>query len=203
MADFIVLECPQCGAGLEITDDLEHFACAHCHARLLVNRGGGVVSLKPMVDELKGVKVGVDKTASELAIVRLRGELAALTAELKAIDEAKQQLDEAFMAPDTVKIHDLYAAVERLLRSEGAHWGWLLGYNRAQVSARFASLSESDLDRVIADLEQVCSKYPRRSGDDARECLAKVRRLKERPVVLWGIEDRKKKLERHRQVVDQ
>jgi len=75
MADFVTLTCPNCGGKLEITNDIERFACSYCGTEHVVRRSGGVVSLIAIVDGLKGVKTGVDKTASELAIKRLEGEL--------------------------------------------------------------------------------------------------------------------------------
>ena len=78
MADFVTLSCPSCGGKLEITNDVERFACAHCGREHLVKRSGGMVSLSPVVDALNRVGVGVDKTAAELAIVRLQKEIYAL-----------------------------------------------------------------------------------------------------------------------------
>ena len=78
MADFVTLTCPSCGGRLEITKDVERFACAHCGQEHIVKRSGGMVSLSPVVDALKKVGVGVDKTAAELAIVRLQKEIATL-----------------------------------------------------------------------------------------------------------------------------
>ena len=72
MPDFINLTCPNCGGKLQITNDLERFACGFCGNEHIVKRAGGVVSLLPIVSEIKKVSVGVDKTASELAIQRLR-----------------------------------------------------------------------------------------------------------------------------------
>ncbi len=75
MPDFITLTCPACGGKLEITDDIERFACAHCGREHVVKRGGGIVSLAPVVDAIRNVETGVDKTASELAIARLQREI--------------------------------------------------------------------------------------------------------------------------------
>lgn len=75
MADFVTLSCPSCGGRLEITQDIERFACAHCGREHIVKRSGGIVSLSPVVDALRKVEVGVDKTAAELAIVRLHREI--------------------------------------------------------------------------------------------------------------------------------
>ena len=78
MSDFVTLTCPACGGKLQITNDIERFACAHCGAEHVVRRGGGLVSLAPVVAEIKHVGAGVDRTASELAIQRLTNEIAEL-----------------------------------------------------------------------------------------------------------------------------
>ncbi len=75
----ITLSCPNCGAGLEIIKDIDRFACAHCGMEHLVHRGG-VVSLTPAIEDHNGVKSGVDRTAAELAIRRLREDLSELQA---------------------------------------------------------------------------------------------------------------------------
>ena len=71
MPDFITLSCPSCGHKLQITENIDRFACAACGNEHVVNRTGGIVTLKPVIDSIKNVQVGVDKTASELAIKRI------------------------------------------------------------------------------------------------------------------------------------
>ena len=78
MSDFVTLTCPSCGGKLQITNDIDRFACAHCGAEHAVRRGGGLVSLAPVVAEIRHVRSGVDRTASEMAIPRLTSELAQL-----------------------------------------------------------------------------------------------------------------------------
>ncbi len=85
MTNFITLTCPSCGAKLQITGEIDRFACAACGNEHIVNRSGGIVSPKPLIDSMKGVKVGLDKTSSELAIVRLNKEIP----ELVKLYEAK------------------------------------------------------------------------------------------------------------------
>ena len=85
MAEFITLSCPSCGHKLQITDDIDRFACAACGNEHIVNRSGGIVTLKPVIDSIKSVQVGVDKTASELAIVRLKEEIKQIEIELANI----------------------------------------------------------------------------------------------------------------------
>ena len=80
MSDFITLSCPSCGAALQVTQDLERFACSRCGNEHIVKRAGGTVSLAPVVAQLSRVQAGVDKTAAELAIARLQREIQALEA---------------------------------------------------------------------------------------------------------------------------
>ncbi|MBT3713978.1 MAG: hypothetical protein HOG15_11560 [Anaerolineae bacterium] len=75
MADYISLTCPSCGSKLQIKKEIERFSCSSCGNEYIVNRGGGIVSLAPVVEGLREIKVGVDKTASELAIKRLKYEI--------------------------------------------------------------------------------------------------------------------------------
>jgi len=87
MDNFITLTCPTCGGKLQITDDIERFACSHCGNEHIVKRGGGIVSLAPVTESLNQIKVGVDKTASELAIKRLKEEIPLICAKNKLIKE--------------------------------------------------------------------------------------------------------------------
>ena len=86
MPEFITLSCPSCGGKLEITEDIERFACSHCGREHIVKRGGGIVSLSPVVEGLKKVEIGVDKTASELALVRIEKEINVLKGQRLSID---------------------------------------------------------------------------------------------------------------------
>ncbi len=82
MSDFINLTCPNCGGKLQVTKEIEHFACAHCGVEHVVKRGEGIISLAPVVEGIKSVKEGVDKTTSELAIKRLQEEIPKLEAQI-------------------------------------------------------------------------------------------------------------------------
>ena len=74
MANFIQLTCPACGGKLELNNTIDRFACAHCGIEHAVSRGGGIVSLQPVIDRLQRIQSGTDRTAAELALQRLRGE---------------------------------------------------------------------------------------------------------------------------------
>ncbi len=89
VADFVTLTCPSCGGKLQITNDLDRFACGFCGTEHIVKRTGGVVALSPVVEGLRQVRVGVDKTASELAIARLKQEIAGLNYEYAHVEESQ------------------------------------------------------------------------------------------------------------------
>ena len=78
---FISLNCANCGAKLEVYDDMERFACGYCGTEMLVKRRGGTVALHAVTEAIKRVQVGTDRTAAELALVRLGTELEQLKAD--------------------------------------------------------------------------------------------------------------------------
>jgi len=90
MADYITMTCKSCGGKLQITPEIEDFACMYCGTEFKVNRGGGIVALSPVVEELQKVSVSTDKTASELAIIRLKEEVSTLRQDL---DEREENLN--------------------------------------------------------------------------------------------------------------
>ncbi|MBE3067272.1 MAG: hypothetical protein IMZ73_07575 [Chloroflexi bacterium] len=55
MPDLVTLSCPSCGGKLNITNDIERFACGHSGREHVVKRAGGIVSLSPVVEALKKV----------------------------------------------------------------------------------------------------------------------------------------------------
>ncbi len=82
----ISLNCPNCGANLNITSEMETFACGFCGSRQIVQRHGGTISLKLLGDAIARVQVGTDRTAAELAVRRLREELASTELELQEFE---------------------------------------------------------------------------------------------------------------------
>ena len=87
MPELVTLTCPSCGAKLEIGEDIERFACSHCGNEHIVKRSGGTVSLMPVLEQIKKVRAGVDKTASELAIKRLKEEIREIQSRMPAVEE--------------------------------------------------------------------------------------------------------------------
>jgi DNA-directed RNA polymerase subunit RPC12/RpoP len=99
MADFVTLTCPSCGEKLQITSDLERFACMYCGREHLVKRSGGVVSLVPVIEQPQGIPAPgesparegppapqpIEHQVTEAAIVRLRTEIDTLESHKAAI----------------------------------------------------------------------------------------------------------------------
>ncbi len=85
----VKLTCNCCGGKLEIIDDIERFACRHCGTEWLVNRGGGIVSLKSVEDKLEKISSSSEKTAEHSKI--LADEI-----KLKAIKEKISILEKDF-----------------------------------------------------------------------------------------------------------
>src|SRR3954470_2138593 len=85
-ARLLKLNCAGCGAPLEIGTDLDTFACSYCGTQQRVQRSGGIVALRKVEGAIKAVQRGTDRTAAELALKRLAGELVeAEETRLKAI----------------------------------------------------------------------------------------------------------------------
>jgi len=78
MGDLVTLTCPTCGGKLQITPDIDRFACTHCGNEHLVKRSEGVIAIQPLAESLTGLRRATDRTASEMALRRLREELARL-----------------------------------------------------------------------------------------------------------------------------
>jgi ribosomal protein S27E len=71
---FIKLRCENCGADLDVYDDMEQFACGYCGTEIAVQRRGGTVVLKLMTPATKNMAAGADQTSAELALMRLKEE---------------------------------------------------------------------------------------------------------------------------------
>jgi len=95
--EFVVLNCPGCSAPLEVSQDHDRFACAHCGTQVLVERRGGTIALKALTDAIARVQIGTDKTAAELALARYQVEARELHARLAALrDNQSREVGRGF-----------------------------------------------------------------------------------------------------------
>ncbi len=81
---FIKLNCENCGAGLDVYDDMERFACGYCGTEMAVQRRGGTVVLKSMTQ-------AADKTSAELALARLKEEAENLSKRYDAMQKERTE----------------------------------------------------------------------------------------------------------------
>lgn len=83
----IAMKCPGCGAGLQISSDMDIFACGYCGTSIRAIRQGGTISL--VADAIAKVQVGTDQTAAELALIRLKDELRTTTLAIEQLESAE------------------------------------------------------------------------------------------------------------------
>ncbi len=75
---FFTLSCPSCGGKLEITQDTKRFVCQYCDTEHIIHQTGDSIMLEPIVEKLEKAASSFDRNASELAIKRLKEEIAEL-----------------------------------------------------------------------------------------------------------------------------
>ncbi len=161
------------------------------------------MTIAPIVEGIKLVQAGVDKTASELAIQRLEKEIDDLGAELSAIDLLREKvlndLDAAYY--DSVMI----TALNQMMKAEKLRAIPLFGYTSGQRRERFSRLSKMDLDFLIQEIEpQIRPQGASDNVDEEQQAwLTKLRRLRGRDDVLLAMTDKQRQLEKHRQIVSQ
>jgi hypothetical protein len=98
MGDFVTLTCPTCGGKLQITPDIDRFACTHCGNEHVVKRSEGMIAIRPLAESLTGLQRATDRTAAELGLRRVNDELARIEARhssaSRALAEAQAALDQ-------------------------------------------------------------------------------------------------------------
>jgi ribosomal protein S27AE len=87
---FASMNCPGCGAGLQVTTAMDFFACGYCGMSIRAVRQGGTVAL--VAEALARIKTGTDKTAAELALVRLKDELKTINLAVEQLKLAEPQV---------------------------------------------------------------------------------------------------------------
>lgn len=81
-ASIVTLNCKNCGASLNITSDMDSFACGFCGTQQVVERRGGTLFLKLITDAITRVQAGTDKAGAELALQRLEKDLQQINRQL-------------------------------------------------------------------------------------------------------------------------
>ena len=99
--EVITLTCPTCGAKLKLGNSTNLVYCTSCGNEHLVQRGDGSIYLAPMAADVAHMRVGVDKTAAELAIIRLVAEIPALEQQEKLLGERLAKEYNLYSSADT------------------------------------------------------------------------------------------------------
>jgi len=83
MTEITKLSCPACGGKIEVKENSDQFTCIYCGTHLQIEKSKGEIAIKPFIQAVKTMQSSMDRTASELAITRIKPELDALQAQRK------------------------------------------------------------------------------------------------------------------------
>lgn len=193
MPAFLTLACPTCGGKLQITSDIERFACAHCGNEHIVRRTGGTISIAPIVAGLDGIKSGVDRTAAELAIRRLKEEIREIPnpeAINLVVNGAAKEIYERRC--NRRKFANSY---KRVFNAKGSLGEWLLGMSPDRVVDVLNSASTEDLGHLVVAMSSDQSP----EADQIRMALTFIAQCRTVPARL---RERQELLARYQALVD-
>lgn len=94
---FVPLSCQNCGGKLEVYEDMTRFACAHCGSEMIAEHRGSTVILKSVQEAIQKVQSGTEKTAAEVAIVRLRQEISEKNQEIQQAEIESKTISYGFL----------------------------------------------------------------------------------------------------------
>jgi predicted RNA-binding Zn-ribbon protein involved in translation (DUF1610 family) len=151
MPEFIALTCLKCGGKLQIRDDKSEFTCPYCGTLHIYNPDQGMFFMSQIEKSLKNVEKGVDKTASELAIRRLKDDLSEMPQQ-GDIWEIKNEIWQYHEGGETIN-----EALQALLKKQNPNTrtnlvGKIFGseYSESEIGSKlFSTLSESEIDFLI------------------------------------------------------
>ena len=192
MRDFVTLSCPTCGGKLEITNNINQFACAHCGNEHVVIRTGGLIALEPIEMDIKKIQVSTDLTASELAIKRLTDEIWRLKEEFRIF------LEEACEQPSETK-RDKFGFYFFMHYIESAPLGFfdklkMHGLWSVEKAKSIRKLTETDTHHVISIIAE--KKLPASERQGISTFADQVIDYKNK------IEKKQSQLARHKEIVD-
>lgn len=128
MVDIISVACPSCGARVKRTDDFERVQCEYCGNELFVDWSNGNISLVKFERSLRDMKSGVDKTASELAIVRLEKEIKQLSKEIDNIDPEYKEEPVKFIESASFQLLAMFLVLQLAINiSDDTGFGTIFG----------------------------------------------------------------------------
>lgn len=182
MSDYVTLSCPSCGGSLQITKDIERFSCAYCGNEHIVKRQGGVVSLIPVIETLQTIRAGTDKTASELAIARLKPEIEGIES---FVEEVKASITKAIQNPKNLK--DVKAVLAR---------------RRKSIIDRTVFMQSANMNSCIREIQQLTPfEYSLLKSNATFDAIYKnIENYKKYEIIL---QDKKNQLAKHMKIVSE
>ena len=117
--EIISMTCRNCGGKLSIFKDAEQCICQHCGTEFVVFYNEGSISLKILSQGLQKIQASTDKTASELALRRLREEKESIRKSI--INEIVKPLEQYYLVnykPDEIKPGKVYDFVIQVFQEE-------------------------------------------------------------------------------------
>lgn len=86
--DVINMTCKNCGGKIQINKDADQVLCQFCGSEYLLSFNEGAVSIKFLSEGIKKIAISTDKTASELALIRIKKEKESLVTLFGEITES-------------------------------------------------------------------------------------------------------------------
>lgn len=91
------MTCRQCGGKLTISRDADQIICQHCGTEYLISFNEGAISVKLLSEGLKKIQVSTDKTASELALARIKEEKKKILDQMEGAEQYLSQEGVSFL----------------------------------------------------------------------------------------------------------
>lgn len=190
MAEFLTLTCPSCGGKLSVSNSVNQFVCAHCGNEHIVKREGGTVWLDPLVKGIEDIRIGTNKTASELAIKRLQEEIKDLVDSLDYFLQNNWKLQgfrDSFIGPKLEVGQWFFTAAYETIQKSGKSPSW--GYDPSLVK----QMSVVEIKESMGNIERLKLKeIDKKAVAEFAEKIITFR---------TELETKRRELEKHREIV--
>jgi hypothetical protein len=99
--ELISMTCRTFGGKLKIMKDADQFICQHCGTEYLVSFTEGAISIKLLSEGLQKIQVSSDKTASELALARIKKEKDEISGNIDLVETLCDEfMERNYIEPD-------------------------------------------------------------------------------------------------------
>lgn len=148
----VTLQCPTCGAKLQLGPEIDRFACMHCGNEHIVRRGSGYISIEPVMQELRQVNsnLGQVKAADQAIAQHVAGTSQAVVA---AQENANRMAQRAMLIQQVSMLEKQLEGKKldlKQMNDRGPLYGWVIFFTSGVMGliANFV-LSKGDEIRLI------------------------------------------------------